>query len=196
MKQLAVHSTWPPTPFQPWCKRVARLEAQLLHCSQLQICCVSTHHSCWTKNRWDPDLPVDPLEPLSWMLNSDPQKESNLSSPVTNPFHRLESFTCKDTWASLSFHRWGSWLPSRELLFAETDSIWSWNVAKLVDTQGFSLFPNTCEADCLSTKLWSFLGKGNVTCKSRRKTCLESRRIIGLGIRQILIGWQICDNYF
>lgn len=25
MKQLAVHSTWPPTPSQPWCERVARL---------------------------------------------------------------------------------------------------------------------------------------------------------------------------
>lgn len=162
MKQLAVHSTWPPTPSQPWCERVARLEEQLLHCSQLQICCVSTHHSCWTENRWDPDLPGDPLEPLSWMLNSDPQKESNLSSPVNNPFHRLESFMCKDTWASLSFHRWGSWLPSRELLFAETDSIWSWNVAKLVDTQGFSL---------LSKHMWGRLSLHEALIFSGERKC-------------------------
>lgn len=26
-----------------------------------------------------------------------------------------------------------------ELLFAETDSVWSFNVAKLINTQGFSL---------------------------------------------------------
>ena len=74
--------------------------------------CVSTQHSCWAKNRWDPDLPVDPLEPPSWMLNSDPQRESDLFFLVNNPFHRLESFMCRNTWASLRFQRWGSWLQS------------------------------------------------------------------------------------
>lgn len=174
MKQLAVHSTWPPTPSRPWWERAARLEEQLRHCSQLRICCVSTHHSCWAKNRWDPDLPVDPLEPVSWMLNSDPQKESNLFSPVNNPFHRLESFMCRDTWASLRFHRWGAWLPPRELLFAETDSIWSWNVAKLVNTQGFSL---------LSKHMWGRLSLHEALIFSGERKChmqVKKKNIFGI----------------
>lgn len=99
--------------------------------------CISTHHSCRAKNRWEPDLSVDPLEPPSWMLNNDPQRESNLFSPVIIPStgwnlswagtHELVCNVCAGV----------SWLPSTA--FVCWHRAQSCNMVKLVNTQGFSL---------------------------------------------------------
>lgn len=51
-----------------------------------------------------------------------------------------------------------------ELLFAETDSIWSWNVANLVNTQGFSL---------LSKRMWGWLAVHVTLIFSRERKCHE-----------------------
>lgn len=112
----------------------------------------------------------------SWMLNNDPRKESDLFSPVNNPFHRLESLTCRNTWAGLRFPRWGSLASTQSfcLLRRAAFGVVMW---QSLSTHGaFLCLPSTCEADWLSRKLWSFLGKGSVTCKSKRKTDSDSEK--------------------
>lgn len=189
--QLVVHPTWPhsghPGSFLALVKggcETGETAASLFQI--MNMVCVSIHHGCYMKNRWDPDLPVDPSEPLSWMLNNDPQRESDLFSPLNNPFHGLEFLTCRNMWASLRFQRWGSLvsIQSFRVLRQTAFGVVMW---QSLSTHGaFLCFPNTCEADWLSMKLWFFicLGKGNVTCQSRRKTYLESKWIVGLCIRE------------
>lgn len=143
----------------------------------MNMVCVSAHHSCWAKNRWDPDLPIDPMQPPSWMLNNDPQKESDLFSPVKNPFHRLESFTCRDMWAGLRFQRWGSLSGLHpELLFAETDGIWSSNVAKLVNTRGFSLLSKHMWGRLAFHEALIFSGERKCHMQVKKKNVLELKR--------------------
>lgn len=121
------------------------------------------------KEQMGPDLPGDPSGPSPWMLNNDPQRESDLFSPVNNPLHRLESFMCRNTWASLRFQCWDFLAPVQGfcLLRQAAFGVVTWQ--SFSTHRAFLCFPNTGEADRLSMKLWSFLGKGNVTSSQKEK---------------------------
>lgn len=131
---------------------------------------------------WSPSRTIGTL---SWMLNNDPQRENDMFSPVNNPLYWLESFMDKKTWASWRFQCWGFLTPFQSscLLRQTAFGVLMWQ--NWLTHRAFLCFLNTREAG-LSIRFWSFLGKWNVTViwKSRRKTYLESRGIIGLCIRR------------
>lgn len=135
--------------------------------------CVSTQHRCCATSRWDPGPPVDPSEPSSWMLNNDPQRESDLFFPVNNPFHSLESLVCRNTWAGLRFWRGGSLASVQSFCLPRltTFGVVMWQ--SLSAHEVILCFPTHVSHTGSPGSSDLFRGKGTVMRKSKGETYLE-----------------------